>query len=101
MLAYLNIPKMFQHGPRAIFLQKSLFIAKIGRYGLLNCVTTVHVRNNSSSGLSSSNECIANIFVGNELSKLFDSRDRILSKYGHGLGAPIFEIKRARQISPV
>ena len=54
---------MFKHGPRAIVLQKSHFakIGKNGRYGLLNCVTTVHARNNSSSGLS--NESIANMLV--------------------------------------
>ena len=45
---------MFQHDPRAIVLQKSHFakIGKNGRYGFSNCVTTVHARNNSSSGLS-------------------------------------------------
>ena len=46
-----------------LFSKKSHF-AKMGRYGrysFSNCVTTVHVRNNSSSGLS--NESIANILV--------------------------------------
>ena len=47
------------------FSKKSHFaiakISKNGRYGFSNCVATVHVRNNSFSGLS--NESIANILV--------------------------------------
>ena len=59
---------MFQHGPRAIVLQKSHFakIGKKGRYGLSNCVTTVHVRNNSSSGLSNESIALSTLYHNEE-----------------------------------
>ena len=71
------------HGPRVIFSKKS-HLAKIfknARYVFSNCVKTVHVRNNSFTGLSTES-----FWYQNESSKSFGSQDRILPKYGHGRG---------------
>ena len=102
MLGYLkNIPKKIIHGPRVIFSRRSHFgeMFKNSRYIFLNCVKTVHVRNNSFTGLST--KSIATILVPYyiKLPKFFGSRDRI-SRGGFGFWdfSPIFEIEYALQI---